>query len=474
MPPCLTKLKTTLRLNKKEYKAFTICGLAVLAMVISMALMPVFTFSQNQNTKQLRERLNKVSGAEKVEVYNELAKIVRNDDRKLSLEFATDARMLAEKLNDQKGLSLALKNIGNAYFFQAEYDSAQRYYKLALPIFRTTGDLIGVSACLNNLGVIYSETGRYDEAINYLHQSVEVDSKLGDKVGASNTINNIASIYKYQGKYGIAIKLLNEYILFDRQLNNNSGLMDKLNALGVIYVAMAEPEKALKYYNEALQIAKADSNNYLRAILLANIGNAYIVMEKFNDALPFLNEALMLSEDIDDQENIANTLTNLAEINRIKGNYFKANEQLMQVLRINESVDDKRTVAATLTCIGDNLLNQKEFDKAIGYYNQSLLIADSIGATTEILDNYSRLVKAHSAISSFAKADSFQKLYSELYFQFKSDSDTSKLNHNLQPRNPQETAVIASQRRTGKWIFAFVMMLLILVIATVGFRQYKK
>lgn len=461
-------------MNKNKYKAGVTSSLSVLAMVISLAFMPVYSFSQNQSVKQLRERLSKVSGAEKVEVYNELAKVIRNDDRKLSLKYADEARMLAEKLNDRKGLALALKNIGNAYFFQAEYDSAQRYYKLALPIFRTTGDLTGVSACLNNLGVIYSETGRYEEAIDFLHQSVEVDTRLGDKVGASSTINNIASIYKYQGKFGIAIKLLNEYILLDRQLKNKSGLMDKLNALGVIYVAMSEPEKALKYYNEALQIAEADSNNYLRAIFLSNIGNAYVVMEKYNDALPFLNEALMLSEDIDDQENIANTLTNLAEINRVKGNYFKANEQLMQVLRINENVDDKRTVAATLTCIGDNLLYQKEFDKAIGYYNQSLLIADSIGATAEVLDNYSRLIKAHSAISSFAEADSFQKLYSELYFQFKSDSDTSKLNQNLQPSNLQETTVNGSQRRTEKWILAFVMMLLILVIATVGFRQYKK
>ncbi len=181
----------------------------------------------------------------------------------------------------------------------------------------------------------------------------------------------------------------------------------------------------------------------------------------------------MLSEDINDQENIANALTNLAEINKRRGNYFRANEQLMQVLRINEDIDDIRTVAATLTCIGDNLLYQKEFDKAIGYFRQSLLIADSIGAKPEVLDNYSKLVKAYSAITAFDEADSFQQLHSDLYYLLRTETDTIKTDNELPSINPDSVQTDAGLYTVIKWLIAFSVIILIFISSVTGFRDYR-
>jgi len=142
-------------------------------------------------------------------------------------------------------------------------------------------------------------------------------------------------------------------------------------------------------------------------------------------------------------------------------------------LRINEDIDDKRTVAATLTCIGDNLLYQKEFDKAIGYFRQSLLIADSIGAKPEVLDNYSKLVKAYSAIAVFDEADSFQQLHSDLYYQLRADTDTLRIDNEL----PKDTTGPAQSEwevsSVIKWLIAVSVIILILFASVAGFRNSR-
>ncbi len=443
------------------------------ATALLLVLAICFSVSGQQIKNTTNPRVKEATGKAKVDELNELAKSYRNTDRKKSLSYAKQASKLAAQINDRPGLALAYKNIGNAFIFQAEYDSAQRYYELSLPLFEEDGDLSGVSACLNNLGVICSETGRYDQAIEYLNRSVEADKKLGDEEGVSNTVNNIASIYKYLGKYSSAIRLLKEHIPVDRRLKNNSGLMEKLNALGVLYVALNEPSKGRGYYAEALQLAENDSNDYIRSLVLANIGNSYIVEEEYASAMPYLTDALILSEEINDPENEANTLTNLAEINRIRGNFITANEQLMRVLKINEDVGDRRTIAATLTCIGNNLMSRKEYDKAKGYYHQSLLIADSINAAPEVLDNYTGLIKLHSVMAQFTVADSLQHLYSELYYQFRKDSDSA--NYNIKPVIPEQPADSGNPDMPElKWIIAFIIMILLLIISTAGFRLKKK
>lgn len=118
-------------------------------------------------------------------------------------------------------------------------------------------------------------------------------------------------------------------------------------------------------------------------------------------------------------------------------------------------------------------MSRKEYDKAKGYYHQSLLIADSINAAPEVLDNYTGLIKLHSVMAQFTVADSLQHLYSELYYQFRKDSDSA--NYNIKPVIPEQPADSGNPDMPElKWIIAFIIMILLLIISTAGFRLKKK
>ena len=68
----------------------------------------------------------------------------------------------------------AVVNLGNAYFGQADYDSAIRYYRRALEM---KGDDAWI---LYNLGAAYSNKSKFTQAVQAYEQALEIDAQLAD------------------------------------------------------------------------------------------------------------------------------------------------------------------------------------------------------------------------------------------------------------------------------------------------------
>lgn len=122
-----------------------------------------------------------------------------------------DAVHTLQAFNDQDGLGLAHKYLGNAFNEQQKYNDALRYYNMALVYFESAANRSQIAAVYHLVGTVFAEQGKYKNALNYLNRSIEIRSQYGSIGGIYASYKEMADVYKKTGNMDLAYKYLNMY-----------------------------------------------------------------------------------------------------------------------------------------------------------------------------------------------------------------------------------------------------------------------
>ena len=157
---------------------------------------PILCVAQDTHTDSLMTIL--LSAADdtlKVITFNALADHLYRSDPSDAIDFGNQARELAEKLNDQKGLALALKNIGLGHYIQGKYVEASIHWEQSLKILESLGDETGIANLIGNLGAVHSSLGDIAKAIEYYLRALKMSEDLGDSIRMATCLLNIGVVY---------------------------------------------------------------------------------------------------------------------------------------------------------------------------------------------------------------------------------------------------------------------------------------
>ena len=415
-------------------------------------------------------KMQKSTGREKADLLNQVSLAYRNTDRLKSLEYARLAYKTSSELTYTAGQALALKNQGISWFFIGNNDSATYCYKEALAGFVRIGDMKGISACYNNLGLIAQETGKYPEALRFYERSADMDRKLGDEIGVAQTTQNMADIYIYQGEYQKALALTNACLKIYTVQSDKSGIMGSLLNRAAVYDYLALYQESLRDYQHALRLSREINDKYTEIRLNSNLGVMYWHWQKPDIAMQYLTTALEMSDENDDAYNIDNTLKTMAEIYTSRKEYARANDIYQKILNRNVKLDNKRQVAVIMTAIGRNLIELNEVDKALGYLNKSLEITTGLNTPYEKLENYRNLVIVNAILHNFRAADSLQDVFATTRaFLMDRDSLAANNKQNITGSNVDNCSMPIAL----KWAMSFLLILAVIAISVVAFRNSK-
>ena len=413
-------------------------------------------------------KLQKSSGRAKADLLNQVSLAYRNTDRIKSLEYARLAYTASSEMKYTAGQALALKNEGICWFFIGNNDSAAYCYKEALAGFTRINDMKGISACYNNLGLIAQETGKYADALKFYERSAAMDRKLGDEIGVAQTTQNMADIYIYRGEYREALSLTNACLKIYTLQSDKSGIMGSLLNRAAIYDYLALYQESLRDYQHALGLSREINDKYTEIRLNSNLGVMYWHWQKPDIAMQYLTTALEMSDETDDAYNIDNTLKTMAEIYTSRKEYTRANDIYQKILNRNVKLDNKRQVAVIMTAIGRNLIELNEVDKALGYLNKSLEITTGLNTPYEKLENYRNLVIVNAILHNLRAADSLQDLFAT--------TRAELMNRDSIAGYPGKYDAVSgiddgSLPRAAKWTVSFVLVILVIVISVIAFKN---
>lgn len=166
-----------------------------------------------------------------------------------------------------------------------------------------------------------------------------------------------------------------------------------LLGMGNMFYIWGKKDKALERFEEALNIPEFVKLN--RVQCLVEMARIHEESEDYNKAISLLMESLTITEEIGDLEVRAIILESIGYINFMNGNLKTALENYQKALKIDEKLGNEfgkgarlYNIAGIYRSFGDNSGDYdsalKNYNLALNYYQEALIIAEKFGELNSI------------------------------------------------------------------------------------------
>lgn len=286
-----------------------------------------------------------------------------------SLLAAPDAAAREEVLARERALLTvelreALITAGDRHRSRGEFAPALAAYEAAQAVAERINDEAGVAVAINNTGVVYNLQSNYGRAMEYFLKSLAIKERLGNRVEISRTINNIGIVHFNQGNYPLALDFYQRGLALREAAGDRTGVSASLGNIGNIHLVTGEYEKALEFYRKSLALKEELGDHAGVALTLNNVGVVHRFRKEYEPALEFFNRSLAMREALGDRLGVGQTLYNLALTNYRLGRYEAAADYaarsgaLARELNIRESYLNARSLE------GSSYLNLNRTEEA--------------------------------------------------------------------------------------------------------------
>ena len=235
-------------------------------MLVVIFLQVHFVCRAQQNEVDSLENIVKTTPVDTARVWhlNKLVTALRERDNNKALKYAQEARNLAITLDYQRGLGLALENLGWIYYRKGEYSESLELSIEALSISESFEDKSAIARCLNSIAAINIEQKQHGLAIQNFKRAYEISKEINDGMSMARSMNNIAFCYlgmkqldstRFYGTKGLEIS----------QKYNKPYLVGfALRTLGDVDLADGHYLEALIKFNRVISIANTKQNVFLK------------------------------------------------------------------------------------------------------------------------------------------------------------------------------------------------------------------
>ncbi|MCB0805340.1 MAG: AraC family transcriptional regulator [Bacteroidales bacterium] len=358
----------------------------------------------SQNT--VDSLLNKLEYSKnKSPLYNLLAEAVIEDSLDLSMLYARQALIYADKENNIREKGVALFSIAEVFSYNFELDSAVKYYERSLTFLNESGDHYYISYTLNNLGWIYNYFGKYRDAIHSYSECIRHLDTEKYPEELPNVFINIGNAYHHLGSYNTAIGYFHRAIAKIRDIKDKTSLPIAFNGLGLAWKYLSNYDSAFYYYKMMLEIDKKTGTPLDVAIDLGNIGALYFDWGQFEQSYKFHLEATRIFLKEGNKNNISVAYNNLGEVHKALGNYDSSLYYLNMALKIDLETGMENNTAERYNNIGDLYFAQQNFVMAFTYYQLALEINKKIENPFNIALNLHNLANVWAERGESQKAE---------------------------------------------------------------------
>ncbi len=274
----------------------------------------------------LKTRLESAEKSEKISTYIDLSLIHLNTSLVAALNFAEQALLLSEELNDKKGKADALNRKGNVYFLFAEYEKSLEFYLESLELREELGDHEGIAGSYSNIALIYSEFNDNEKAIEYTLKSYQTFLEIGGKKKMGTCLNNLAYLHLETKQYPAALDYGLKTLELYNELGDSAGISDALNNLGDIYKETDKYDEALSCHLQSLELSTELDNSFSIANSRFNIAQLYFKIGDYENGFRYLSEGLPLAVKLQSKDLIMDMYSLMSHYYNIQSNYAKALE----------------------------------------------------------------------------------------------------------------------------------------------------
>jgi signal transduction histidine kinase len=302
----------------------------------------VATFAQpfnQQKADSLTQQLDRVGYTpERVDIFNQLARVYYDKDIKKSLTYGDSAHLLAFRLKYDDGIKASQNILQRVNQRMGIYSTAFEYTLNNL--IRTEHDM-DTTEMLDSyitLGNINSNMENYGEAQLYFHKALVLAQKSKSSQQA-NIMNYIGRAHGKLMRFDSAEHWIKQAL--EKELANpqpGATMAYIYNNLGEIYYYQKNYKQALQFYNQAAVLDSTKTNEYGRTYTLNGLAHVYHATGKETDAIAALEKSLTISVKNLYRDKTREAYGLLYQIYEARGEFKRAFDYYRQFVTYRDSV----------------------------------------------------------------------------------------------------------------------------------------
>jgi len=249
----------------------------------------------------------------------------------------------------------------------------------------------GESKSLYNLGTYYSDIGEHTKAIHSYEIAQNIAKKNNYKSLSLRIGNELANENYYNGDYSRAL---------------------------------------LGYFNN-IKVAQAQKNIKMEAILFENVADIYATQKDYDQALEFYTKVEKLNNLIGNDISSAETMSNVASIYAETGDFQNALFKINRSIKTFEKKEHWDWLAYAYEVKGKIYLKQKQYTRALYWYDKSNILHENLQDDRGIIDLYSGMAEANFGLEKDSVSHNYALMAFEISTSIKSMEGIKKCSNML-------------------------------------------
>lgn len=258
---------------------------------------------------------------------------------KLAMEYATIAKIGANKNNFSLELAQSYRVIGLIYVDLGSYKKASEYFFESLKLFEETQNKEGVARAISSIGYVYFDQENYDKALEYYFKSLNLAKESNDLLGIARGLNNIAAVYGSQEDYEKVKQYIEEAIIINKKIGNKQWVGINYMNLGLTNQELHKPDLSIEYYEKALAIFQELENTMWQLKCYLNIGGFYEETNNYEKSLEYTLIALEQAKKHEMKKIILDSYSHLHSTYLALGDTTQAYYYVLLKMQAQDSLD---------------------------------------------------------------------------------------------------------------------------------------
>jgi tetratricopeptide (TPR) repeat protein len=164
---------------------------------------------------------------------------------------------LFRESDDNRGVAMALHNIGMLHADLAEWDEADEAFREALVMLEQHGNRESIANVLVNRSEVMYGRGRVQDAIALCDQAKAAYAEIGDELGRGEALKWKAHGLRLLGRHGASVTALTEAVRIAQRTNTKLLEAEATRELARVYKADNRPREAQSTFTRALDMFRA-------------------------------------------------------------------------------------------------------------------------------------------------------------------------------------------------------------------------
>jgi len=181
-------------------------------------------------------------------------------------------KKLIEKISNDVDF-LCLFEMGNAYCYLGQYETAFNYYYRLLCLATKQNNLIAICQAFRGLGGNYCQQGEIDLAIEYFQKQLKLSQKIQASSEEIQALLELSHCHDMSGNHKKSIFYLNQAVIFEFEKIDDLRVKTLvLLNIGSSFAMLKQYQKAIKYLEISLKFSRIIYSKPLELESLAGLG----------------------------------------------------------------------------------------------------------------------------------------------------------------------------------------------------------